>query len=475
MPAQRSNEDQAVRISKSIFVTNFPDNLGSKELWKVCEGFIRVNDLDRLVGNLCTIWIGRFHLHANVARFERANKPVKPSGPSQSNAHGTFGRYSWFCTLLNAYNDFVSDERVVWVDIEGIPLHVWSRETFAKIGNKWGEALDIEDNFGSSFARKRLCILTKQPEFILEKFKVIFKGKVFVARAKELFTWNPSFLKPKESVYTSDDESKHGARILNDGAQNSDVESDDECNVDGRFRDVFSDNVMNVIYVIASTSLSHPPGFTPLKNSVYARANVGEICEMVISVNMPRVDAKAPGYCVLSRILLVAVYAPQQPGSKRALWDFLSNLVRRWNGEAIIMGDFNDVRTMDERLGSSFNASSARCFDRFIVSSGLVDVKLEGLILLKAYDVGSGGNNHLGILQAFGFGSELVLVDPWLLYLLHGLPYWLMVVPTYRVPFFVCGLETRRRIRIGVGCFDNSFSLSCVTVGECMSLKSAWG
>ncbi|GKD38181.1 RNA-directed DNA polymerase, eukaryota, partial [Tanacetum coccineum] len=117
MPAQRSNEDQAVRISKSIFVTNFPDNLGSKELWKVCEGygkvidvfipnrrskagkrfafvrFIRVNDLDRLVGNLCTIWIGRFHLHANVARFERANKPVKPSGPSQSNAHGTFGSF----------------------------------------------------------------------------------------------------------------------------------------------------------------------------------------------------------------------------------------------------------------------------------------------------------------------------------------------------------------------------------------------
>ncbi|GJZ38689.1 RNA-directed DNA polymerase, eukaryota [Tanacetum coccineum] len=65
------------------------------------------------------------------------------------------GVNSWFCTLLNAYNDFVSDERVVWVDIEGIPLHVWSRETFAKIGNKWGEALDIEDNFGSSFARKQ--------------------------------------------------------------------------------------------------------------------------------------------------------------------------------------------------------------------------------------------------------------------------------------------------------------------------------
>ncbi|GKB92843.1 RNA-directed DNA polymerase, eukaryota [Tanacetum coccineum] len=235
------------------------------------------------------------------------------------------GVNSWFCTLLNAYNDFVSDERVVWVDIEGIPLHVWSRETFAKIGNKWGEALDIEDNFGSSFARKRLCILTKQPESILEKFKVIFKGKVFVARAKELFTWNPSFLEPKESVYTSDDESKHGAKILNDGAQNSDVESDDECNVDGVSETIFSDNVdeCNVdghgketdkhqsedpfgFYDLlnklpakgvrdASTSLSHPPGFTP-KTSV-THANVGEICEDGPTngedmVNMPRVDAK---------------------------------------------------------------------------------------------------------------------------------------------------------------------------------------
>ncbi|GKB82576.1 RNA-directed DNA polymerase, eukaryota [Tanacetum coccineum] len=186
------------RISKSIFVTNFPDNLGSKELWKVCEGygkvidvfipnrrskagkrfafvrFIRVNDLDRLVGNLCTIWIGRFHLHANVARFERANKPVKPSGPSQSNAHGTFGslisaREEDFtigmplCSARKVLSKeavvfrwlWVFDRigyEIVWVDIEGIPLHVWSRETFAKIGNKWGEVLDIEDNFDSSFA-----------------------------------------------------------------------------------------------------------------------------------------------------------------------------------------------------------------------------------------------------------------------------------------------------------------------------------
>ncbi|GJU33962.1 hypothetical protein Tco_1182316 [Tanacetum coccineum] len=152
---------------------------------------------------------------------------------------------------------------------------------------------------GSSFARKRLC-LTKQPESILEKFKVIFKGKVFVARAKELFTWNLSFLEPKESVYTSDDESKHGARILNDVVR----------------RIVMSDVQETMRIVVFFYGRKVPMGNFELD--------------------------------FVARLFGI----------------FYLNLVGGWNGTAIIMGDFNDVRTMDERLGSSFNASSARCFDR---------------------------------------------------------------------------------------------------------------
>nr|GEW32757.1 RNA-directed DNA polymerase, eukaryota, reverse transcriptase zinc-binding domain protein [Tanacetum cinerariifolium] len=52
------------------------------------------------------------------------------------------GVNSWFHVLQAAIHDFVSDERVVWVDIEGVPLNVWSRETFLKIGKKWGETME---------------------------------------------------------------------------------------------------------------------------------------------------------------------------------------------------------------------------------------------------------------------------------------------------------------------------------------------
>nr|GFA08020.1 RNA-directed DNA polymerase, eukaryota [Tanacetum cinerariifolium] len=42
------------------------------------------------------------------------------------------------------------------------------------------------------------------------------------------------------------------------------------------------------------------------------------------------------------------------------------------------MGDFNDVRSSNERRGSCFNPYSARHFNRFISSSGLVDIPMEG-------------------------------------------------------------------------------------------------
>lgn len=118
----------------------------------------------------------------------------------------------WFQVLQPAIHDFVSEERVVWVDIEGVPLNLWSRETFINIGKKWGETMDIEENLVSLFARKRLCIKTKQPNNILESFKVIFHGKVYMARAKEIFVWTPNFLDYKEPEYFSDDEALHNVK-----------------------------------------------------------------------------------------------------------------------------------------------------------------------------------------------------------------------------------------------------------------------
>nr|GEW95014.1 RNA-directed DNA polymerase, eukaryota [Tanacetum cinerariifolium] len=108
------------------------------------------------------------------------------------------GVNSWFHVLQAAIHDFVSDERVVWVDIEGA------------------------DN-------------------ILEKFKVIFKGKVYTARAKELFTWTSIFLDHKESEYTSDDESLHGAKNKSVGSQHEEDDLVDDSDVEDVSETFFGD------------------------------------------------------------------------------------------------------------------------------------------------------------------------------------------------------------------------------------------
>nr|GEX15916.1 RNA-directed DNA polymerase, eukaryota [Tanacetum cinerariifolium] len=79
-----------------------------------------------------------------------------------------------------------------------------------------------------------------------------------------------------------------------------------------------------------------------------------------------------------SKVLIVVIYALRSLSHKRVLWDYISSLIARWNGETIVMGDFNEVRSIDERFGSMFNQSSSRLFSHFITLSGLVDVKLEG-------------------------------------------------------------------------------------------------
>ncbi|GJY39814.1 nucleotide-binding alpha-beta plait domain-containing protein [Tanacetum coccineum] len=95
MGSYRSKEDDVARISTSIYVTNFPESFSAKDLFNTCKiyghvvdsyipfkkskagkrfGFVRfinVFNEERLVNNLCTIWMGRLKLHANSARFQR--------------------------------------------------------------------------------------------------------------------------------------------------------------------------------------------------------------------------------------------------------------------------------------------------------------------------------------------------------------------------------------------------------------------
>ncbi|GJV04923.1 RNA-directed DNA polymerase, eukaryota, reverse transcriptase zinc-binding domain protein [Tanacetum coccineum] len=152
-----SKEDQTLRISKSVFVTNFPETCSSRDLWKVCNDygsvvdvfipvkkskagkrfafvrFIKVKDLDRLVVNLCTIWIGRFHIHANVARFHR---PLKPNTSIPRTSDFGTSKTSFASVLKEGYHkEIVNSNPALVLDDTCIKDHDFSLSLMGKVRN----------------------------------------------------------------------------------------------------------------------------------------------------------------------------------------------------------------------------------------------------------------------------------------------------------------------------------------------------
>ncbi|GKD81109.1 nucleotide-binding alpha-beta plait domain-containing protein [Tanacetum coccineum] len=235
MGSFRTKEDDVANISMSVFITNFPKSCSTKELFQSCKqyghvvdtfiptkrskngrrfGFVRfinVFNEERLMNNLCMVWIDRFKLHANIARKAVSNEGFVDikirymgelwvllefgSEDSMKLFQDNVSIGSWFSQPKQATMEFTNEGRIAWVEVEGIPFKLWTDNTFKRIATKWGELLDIDDPKEMCFHSKRLCIYTKTEKNIFEEFKIIFRGKTSWIRAKETPGWVREFMK----------------------------------------------------------------------------------------------------------------------------------------------------------------------------------------------------------------------------------------------------------------------------------------
>nr|GEY43500.1 RNA-directed DNA polymerase, eukaryota, reverse transcriptase zinc-binding domain protein [Tanacetum cinerariifolium] len=309
----QSKADQTVRISKSIFVSNFPDGCTAKDLWKVCNDYGTVVDV--FIPNKKSKAGKRF----SFVRFIKAEGQFQTGsyvnvvngsfsvgvyGPSISSAsvlvlddscighrdlsNHIMGKVKAVSSISNLRTVIMEEGfsviNLVYLGGLWVMIECDNVETKANM-KKWGEALDIEDNVDLSFGRKRLCIKTKLPLSILESFKVKRR-------------WNT--LRMKIMI------------------------------------------------------MGH-------KKYQIVRSFVRRVLTMIE-------EATVCGSFQYYRLLR------KQPGDDSHK-DYVSTLIDRWNGEVVVLGDFNEVQNIDERCGSCFNPTSARVFDQFISASGLVDVK----------------------------------------------------------------------------------------------------
>ncbi|GJY57693.1 nucleotide-binding alpha-beta plait domain-containing protein [Tanacetum coccineum] len=411
MGSFRTKEDDVDRIATSIFITNFPESTTAKDLFIACSQyghvidsyipnkksksgkrfgfvkFINVFSNDRLINNLCTVWIGRSKLHANIARFLRSSgkkdgvgvkKPVviptpkaqiklPVTGSHMGVAGNTFasavipgivldesclnnsdlstvliakmkefaaisnlkkvlreegfadlkikylgelwvmlefssmmlknafktnvGVSSWFSEIRQASHEFVTEGRIAWIDVEGVPLKFWSNNTFKKIASKWGMLMDVDDCNESCYYSKRLCVVTKTPGNIFENVKIVFGGKTYWIRAKEASGWIPEFEEDGEEEQDDGDGIENDEFEIKEGEVEVKVETPEPVIEEGRgTQEVKSEDPFGIYSLLKKTkkgeqddyntsseadnSIKYPPGFTPAVSEMEGESNV---------------------------------------------------------------------------------------------------------------------------------------------------------------------------------------------------------
>nr|GEV12839.1 putative RNA-directed DNA polymerase, eukaryota, reverse transcriptase zinc-binding domain protein [Tanacetum cinerariifolium] len=103
------------------------------------------------------------------------------------------GILSWFSTLKLWHDDFVVDERLVWLEVEGVPIRAWDDAVFNSICNKWGEVIFSDDSDSSNRLCKRLCIKSKHSQLLFATIFVTLMKVTYATRVREFCSWTPTF------------------------------------------------------------------------------------------------------------------------------------------------------------------------------------------------------------------------------------------------------------------------------------------
>lgn len=76
--------------------------------------------------------------------------------------------------------------------------------------------------------------------------------------------------------------------------------------------------------------------------------------------------------------MVISVYVPQDLGEKCMLWNYLLQVINRWDDHVLVIGDFNEVKSEAERFGLTLNASGLLAFNDFIAAFFHLDVPFGG-------------------------------------------------------------------------------------------------
>ncbi|GJZ59364.1 RNA-directed DNA polymerase, eukaryota, reverse transcriptase zinc-binding domain protein [Tanacetum coccineum] len=225
--------------------------------------YIKVLNSKTLIDSLSNVWIGKLRLHANVARFARKEEAKRSHAGAKA-----------------------AKERLIWLEIEGVPLRAWNNDMFTQICCQWGEG-----SMGM-YAEK--------------------EEKVFEDNDAESVVGLSDDIGDVRNIVHNDLEQESEHEIL--------VSTIKESHGIGGIAD-------------QETMNTDPFGIDSLIKQRYGKASE-EKCSMT-----PKFPSGFSSNSTGNHQGSIVVYAPRNLSSKIDLWSSLANLIVNWDGNLAVMVD----------------------------------------------------------------------------------------------------------------------------------------
>ncbi|GJS95704.1 RNA-directed DNA polymerase, eukaryota [Tanacetum coccineum] len=360
---ESANLIQNTKAGESSSFTAAAETYSSRDLWKVCNDYGSVVD--------AFILIGRFHIHANVACF---NRPLKPNTSIPRTSDFGTSKTSFTSVLKEGYHkEIVNSNPALVLDDTCIKDHDFSLSLMGKVSNVTAIPNLYSILFNEGFHSTKITYLRRT--------WVLLVTDSIESKDKLLNHTGDDFVGDKDKIDSSDidrlSESSfsHVNDLVHDIDNNNvaaDVgsHSDDPFNLYGilnnQHKKANDSSTAKPEYPLDSLRLIIKTTTLLLVNSKEG-GSILDVMEEIIKVRHTMgYNMEGTWVPTSTKLLIISVYAPQELTEKCDLWNYLRSLIDMWDGETVIMGDFNEVHYEHERFGSTFNSQGANAFNNFI-------------------------------------------------------------------------------------------------------------
>ncbi|GKB65968.1 hypothetical protein Tco_0927380 [Tanacetum coccineum] len=113
-----------------------------------------------------------------------------PSSSSVDNSQTNASLKIIYSCLKIATPSFKVDERMIWIEIRGLPLCAWRSNVHKKVAYMFGKFMFFEAKESTEMSSGRIYISTKSHNFVSERVLVEVHGVDYDVHVHELGTWN---------------------------------------------------------------------------------------------------------------------------------------------------------------------------------------------------------------------------------------------------------------------------------------------